>query len=67
MATHQNPLDDLERWTLSGGHWRLIDISNDHAVVDLCTCTGEPLERLESDDPALIAYLRTAHSDLNPS
>ena len=38
------------------------------AIVDLCTCArANPLERLESDDPALSAYLRTTQSvlDLN--
>ena len=47
--------------------WRIVSISNERAVVDLCTCTGEPMERLESDDPAVIAHLRTTHSilDLN--
>jgi hypothetical protein len=60
-----NVIDELERWTLSGGHWRLVDISNERAVVDLCTCTGEPMERLESDDPAVIAHLRSANTDLD--
>jgi len=55
----------LERWVLSGASWRVVDISNKRAVVDLCTCMGEPLERLQSDDPAVIGYLRTAHSDLD--
>jgi hypothetical protein len=58
-------LEDLERWALSGGHWRVVDISSERAVVDLCACTGEPMERLQSDDPAVIAHLRTAHSDLD--
>ena len=35
-----NVLDELERWTLSGGHWRLVDISNERVVVNLCACTG---------------------------
>lgn len=68
MATyHQRLRESLEDWTLSGGSWRIVSISNEQAVVDLCTCTGEPMERLESDDPAEIAYLRTTHSihDLN--
>jgi hypothetical protein len=60
-----NVLDELERWTLSGGHWRLVDISNARAVVDLCACTGEPMERLESDDSAVIAHLRSANTDLD--
>jgi hypothetical protein len=60
-------LENLENWTLSGGRWRIVSISNERAVVDFCTYTGEPMERLESDDPAVIAYLRTTHSilDLN--
>jgi hypothetical protein len=63
-SDRQNTLEDLERWTLSGGHWRVVAISNEQAVVDLCACTGEPMERLTSDDPALIAHLRKARSDL---
>jgi hypothetical protein len=65
MSTHSLRIEDLERWVLSGAHWRVVDISNDHAVVDMCTCTGEPMERVESDDPAVIGYLRTAHSELD--
>jgi hypothetical protein len=63
----QHLLENLENWTLSGGRGRIVSISNKRAVVDLCTCTGEPMERLESDDPAVIANLRTTHSilDLN--
>jgi hypothetical protein len=26
--------------------------------VDLCACTGEPMDRIESDDADLIAFLR---------
>ena len=67
MSTHPLRLDDLERWVLSGAHWRVVDISNEHAVVDMCTCMGEPMQRVESDDPAVIGYLRTAHSELDGS
>ena len=49
----------------SAPQWRIVDLSGERAVVDLCTCTGEPVERLESDDPALIGYLRSAPSDLH--
>jgi hypothetical protein len=65
MSTHIVSIDDLERWVLSGAHWRVVAISPDHAVVDMCTCTGEPMERVESDDPAVIGYLRTAHPELD--
>ena len=58
-------IDVLERWVLFGAQWRIVDLSGQRAVVDLCTCTGELVERLESDDPALIRYLRSAPSDLH--
>ena len=56
-------IDVLERWVLFGAQWRIVDLSGQSAVVDLCTCTGELVERLQSDDPALIRYLRSARSD----
>ncbi len=65
MSIETLTIDGLERWVLSGAHWRVVDISREHAVVDLCTCMGEPTERVESDDAAVIGYLRTAHSDLD--
>lgn len=60
-------IDDLENWVLSGAHWRVVDISGDHALVDMCACTGEPMERVQSADPAVISYLRTAHAGLDVS
>jgi hypothetical protein len=65
MSTENLTIDGLERWVLSGASWRVADISNEYALVDLCTCMGEPLERLQSDDPSVIGYLRTAHSYLD--
>jgi hypothetical protein len=56
-------IDALERWVLFGAQWRIVDLSGESAVVDLCSCTGEVVERWESDDPALIRYLRSAQSD----
>ena len=47
----------LEQWTLFGGHWRVIEISREHATVELCACTGEPLERLKTRDAETIRYL----------
>ncbi len=64
--THgQHLLENVENWTLSGGSWRIVSISNERAVVDLCACTGGPMERLESVDPTVIARLRTAPSSLD--
>jgi hypothetical protein len=52
---------------LSGAQWRVVDISREHAVIDMCTCMGEPVDRVESDDPAVIGYLRTARCQLDGS
>jgi hypothetical protein len=60
-------LEHLDRWVLSGAHWRVVDITEQRVVVDLCACTGEPVERRQSDDPAVIDYLRAARSDLDLS
>jgi (2Fe-2S) ferredoxin len=48
----------LERWEEHGALWRVVHLSDARAIVDLCTCHGEPVEQLESDDAALIAWLR---------
>jgi hypothetical protein len=58
-------IEQLERWALSGAHWRVVQITGQRAVVDLCACTGEPVERVESGDRAVISYLNTMRSDLD--
>ena len=67
MSTHPVTIDDLERWVLYGAHWRVVDISSEHAVVEMCSCMGEPVEQVESDDPAVIGYLRTVRSEPDES
>ena len=67
MGSSAVTIDDLERWVLSGAHWRVVDISREHAVVDMCTCMDKAVDRVESDDPAVIGYLRTARSELDGS
>jgi hypothetical protein len=52
------PVEVLERWEHHGATWRALHVSDAKAIVDLCTCNGEPVEQLESDDPELIAFLR---------
>ncbi len=56
-------INDLEAWVLSGAHWRVVDISDRCAVVDMCACTGEAMERVKSADPVVIGYLRTAYPE----
>jgi hypothetical protein len=51
------PVEKLRRWELSGGTWRVVHRSDTHAVVDLCACTGERMERVSSSDRGLLEYL----------
>jgi hypothetical protein len=58
----ETPLERLERWEAFGATWRTLELDDDHVVLQLCTCHGEPVDRLESDDAALIEYVRAASS-----
>ena len=51
-------LAELEQWLAFGGTWRPVLIGDGKAVIELCECTGERVERRESRDPAVIGYLR---------
>jgi hypothetical protein len=53
----ESPVDQLRRWELSGATWRVITRTARHAEVELCTCTGEPMQRLVSEDPRLLEFL----------
>lgn len=55
----------LEDWARAGAHWRVIHLGERRAIVEFQQCTGEPIERRESDDPAVIAYLDGLGSDLD--
>lgn len=67
MGRHNLTIDDLERWTASGAQWRVVDVSPTRAVVDLCACTGEAMERARSEDPAVIDYLTRQRADRDRS
>ncbi len=51
-------LADLRRWEAHGATWRAVEIADARVVVQLCTCTGEPEELAQGDEPALIDYVR---------
>jgi hypothetical protein len=55
-------IEQLEEWAEHGAVWRAIEVSDERAVIDLCSCTGEPMERVQSDAPELIDYVRS-HAD----
>jgi hypothetical protein len=54
---------ELEQWVDHGATWRALEISNEHAVVELCTCYGEPVDMREGGAPELIEYLRSHRDD----
>lgn len=55
------PLEQLRRWEDSGGTWTVLRRTDERAVVALLRCDGgEIVDRLESDDAALLAYLTGA-------
>jgi hypothetical protein len=49
---------DLERWQDSGATWRALEITDTGAVVQLCTCTGEPVDVLAGTGADLVAFVR---------
>jgi hypothetical protein len=57
-VTGDDAVSVLERWKSHGADYRVLHLSDDRAVVELCTCFGEPVDRLESVDPRLLSYLR---------
>ena len=54
---------ELEDWERNGASWRALEISKKRAVVELCTCYGEAVDVVESDDPEFISFVRTHPDD----
>jgi hypothetical protein len=57
MSARPLTVEELERWASFGASWRVVEISDRRAVVDLCQCTGELVERRGSSDPMVLEYL----------
>jgi hypothetical protein len=51
-------IDQLERWELCGGTWRVRSLSAVDAEIDLCTCDGELVERIRTTDGDDLALLQ---------
>ncbi len=63
MADVTLTLADLERWELFGATWRVVELSDDRALLDMCACTGQLVERRESHDLALLQYVRAREAN----
>jgi hypothetical protein len=53
-----DPVAVLERWTDHGAVYRVLELTDERALVQLQTCYGEPVDLLESADARFIAFLR---------
>lgn len=51
-------IEDLERWEDNGAMWRPFEVTATHAVIDLCSCTGEVMERVQSGAEDVIELAR---------
>ena len=61
-----DPIAVLERWTDHGALYRVLELTDERAVVQLQTCYGEPVDLLESSDARLIAFLRAPGGGAQP-
>jgi hypothetical protein len=57
MVIAEPPITTLTRWEESGGIWRTTFISKTEAIVAMCTCYGERVDELRSNDPELLRYV----------
>jgi hypothetical protein len=49
---------DLERWEDHGAMWRTLEITDERATIELCTCYGEPVDVVGSEEPEVIEFVR---------
>jgi hypothetical protein len=59
-------LADLVRWEDSGATWRTLEVGDRIAVVELCTCLGEPVDVLSGEAPELIGFVRERRAHPRP-
>ncbi len=52
-------IGELEDWELHGAVWRPLQVSDARAVVELCSCSGEPMDVVVGEAPELIEFVRT--------
>ncbi|MGB0094393.1 MAG: hypothetical protein WBP81_17915 [Solirubrobacteraceae bacterium] len=55
-------VEDLERWEDHGATWRALEVTDQGAVIELCTCYGEAVDTVQSEAPELIAFVREHHA-----
>jgi hypothetical protein len=56
-------IEDLTRWEEHGAIWRAVELTDEHAVVQLCTCYGEAVDLVQSEDPKVIEFVQRHRRD----
>jgi hypothetical protein len=56
-------IDALERWVLFGAQWRIVELTEERAVVESARAPGSPSSAWNATTPGLIGYLRIAQRD----
>ena len=56
-------VSELEDWVLHGASWRPMTIEQQRVVVELCSCSGEPMDLVESNDEKVIEYVRNHQAE----
>ncbi len=51
-------VEDLERWEDHGAMWRTLEITDERATIELCTCYGEPVDVVGSEAPEVLEFVR---------
>jgi hypothetical protein len=59
----QATVGELKDWERNGAVWQPVEIRAGRAVVDLCSCFGELMERVESEDPEFVALVRARRDE----
>jgi hypothetical protein len=59
VPRHALTIRELEDWEHHGATWRAVELSSTRAVVELCTCYGEPVDIVAGEAPELIEYVRS--------
>jgi hypothetical protein len=62
-VARQSSIKELQDWELGGAEWRPVEVYSGRAVVDLRSCSGELMERVESSDPAFIEFVRARRDE----
>jgi hypothetical protein len=50
---------ELQDWELHGAIWRPLELSDRRAVIELCSCYGERVDVVESEQPEVIEFVRS--------